>query len=154
MRTFLGVPMLIAGVPFGSLYLTEKAGGEQFTEEDEETIGRGGVRRCGDRSRATLLPVDVSNELQRTVEALEATTEIARAVGGETDLELILGLVAKRGRALVAARTLLIEHEQAGRSSLPRSPGSCPPAWWASGSIWVTAAPAQRCAREHATAGG
>jgi signal transduction histidine kinase len=49
------------------------------------------------------------DELERTVMALEATTQIARAVGAETDLETILELVAKRGRALVAARTLLIE---------------------------------------------
>lgn len=35
MRTFLGVPVFVAGEPFGNLYLTEKAGGEQFTEEDE-----------------------------------------------------------------------------------------------------------------------
>ena len=39
MSTFLGVPILVGGVPFGNLYLTEKAGGEQFTEQDEQTIG-------------------------------------------------------------------------------------------------------------------
>ncbi len=39
---------------------------------------------------------------------LEATTEIARAVGGETDLDRILEIVVKRGRALVEARSLLI----------------------------------------------
>jgi signal transduction histidine kinase len=49
------------------------------------------------------------NELARTVQAFEATTEIARAVGGATDLDVILELVAKRGRALICARTLLIE---------------------------------------------
>ena len=36
MQTFLGVPILLRGVAYGNLYLTEKAGGEQFTEEDEE----------------------------------------------------------------------------------------------------------------------
>ena len=38
MKTFLGVPVLIRGVPFGNLYLTEKVDGEEFTEQDEETI--------------------------------------------------------------------------------------------------------------------
>jgi signal transduction histidine kinase len=42
------------------------------------------------------------------VHKLEATTEIARAVGGETDLNRILEIVVKRGRALVEARSLLI----------------------------------------------
>ena len=36
MRGFLGVPILLRGVAYGNLYLTEKAGGEDFTEEDEE----------------------------------------------------------------------------------------------------------------------
>ena len=49
------------------------------------------------------------DELERTVTALETTTAIARAVGGETDLQRILELIAKRGRALVAARAMVIE---------------------------------------------
>lgn len=36
MRTFLGVPILLRGVAFGNLYLTEKEGGADFTSEDEE----------------------------------------------------------------------------------------------------------------------
>ena len=36
MTTFLGVPILLRAVAYGNLYLTEKAGGEAFTEEDEE----------------------------------------------------------------------------------------------------------------------
>ena len=38
MHSFLGVPILVGGVPFGSLYLTEKADGNQFTDEDEESV--------------------------------------------------------------------------------------------------------------------
>ncbi|HYA09908.1 MAG TPA: GAF domain-containing sensor histidine kinase, partial [Gaiellaceae bacterium] len=49
------------------------------------------------------------DELERTVATLDATTQIAQAVGGRTDLDVVLELVAKRGRALVAARTVLIE---------------------------------------------
>ena len=36
MRSFLGVPIFGRGGVFGSLYLTEKVGGEEFTEEDED----------------------------------------------------------------------------------------------------------------------
>ena len=35
MATFLGVPVRIRGTVFGNLYLTEKAGGAAFTEQDE-----------------------------------------------------------------------------------------------------------------------
>ena len=38
MRTFLGVPIVLRGVAYGNLYLSEKHGGEEFTEEDEELI--------------------------------------------------------------------------------------------------------------------
>ena len=41
------------------------------------------------------------DELERAVRGLEATTAIARAVGGETDLERVLELIVKRARALV-----------------------------------------------------
>ncbi len=111
MRTFLGVPIPIGGGVFGNLYLTEKAGGEQFTAADEEAVTLlaelAGVaidharRYAGARQRR--------DELERTVAALDATTQFARAIGGETDLQVILELVAKRGRALVSARALLIE---------------------------------------------
>ena len=36
MKTFLGVPIVLRGVAYGNLYLTEKEGGGDFTEEDEE----------------------------------------------------------------------------------------------------------------------
>lgn len=36
MTTFLGVPLFVRGEVFGNLYLTEKAGGEVFTDVDEE----------------------------------------------------------------------------------------------------------------------
>lgn len=39
MRSFLGVPIRIRDQVFGNLYLTEKAGGQQFTAEDEELVG-------------------------------------------------------------------------------------------------------------------
>ena len=38
MSTFLGVPVHVRGRVFGNLYLTEKAGGADFTPEDEEIV--------------------------------------------------------------------------------------------------------------------
>jgi len=111
MQSFLGVPILVRGTPFGNLYLTEKAGGEEFTDADEQAVVLlaefAGVaidhagRFTGARER--------TDELERTVATLEATTQITQAVAGETALDTILELVAKRGRALVSARVLVIE---------------------------------------------
>jgi len=94
MRTFLGVPIRVRGVPYGNLYLTEKAGGAEFSAEDEQAVV----------ALAEFAGVAIENARCYT-----GTTHLATVLGGETDLGVILELVAKRGRALVSARTLLIE---------------------------------------------
>jgi signal transduction histidine kinase len=110
MKTFLGGPIVIRGEIYGNIYLTEKADGAEFDRADEElllvlteyaAIGIHHARRVEQlESRG--------DELERTVAALGATSEISRALAGEVDLDPILELVAKRGRALVAARALVI----------------------------------------------
>ncbi len=111
MRSFLGVPILVAGEPVGNLYLTEKTGSAEFTAADETSAAMLArfVGLAIDHARRYESAAARGDELARTVATLEATTEIARAVGGETNLDVILDLVAKRGRALVSARALLIE---------------------------------------------
>jgi signal transduction histidine kinase len=49
-----------------------------------------------------------NQHLARSVEQLEAFTEIARAVGDETDLERVLSLILEHGREIVDARQLVI----------------------------------------------
>jgi two-component system, NarL family, sensor histidine kinase DevS len=48
------------------------------------------------------------DDLRRAVKRLQAATEVAIAVGGETDLERVLDAIVERGRALVEARALII----------------------------------------------
>jgi signal transduction histidine kinase len=38
MRSFLGTPILLRGEPLGNLYLTEKQGADEFTEDDAEAL--------------------------------------------------------------------------------------------------------------------
>jgi two-component system, NarL family, sensor histidine kinase DevS len=53
--------------------------------------------------------LEASNRgLARSVERLEAFAEIARAVGGETELERVLSLILAQGREIVSARTLVM----------------------------------------------
>ena len=129
MKTFLGVPVLVAGEPFGNLYLTEKPEGEEFSEEDEQALVRlaefAGV--AIDHARRYSGVDEQRSQLNRTVQALDATVQIARAVGGETDLETILELVAKRGRALVSARALVIERERGGEMVVAAGAGELVP---------------------------
>src|SRR5262249_51279220 len=48
------------------------------------------------------------DELRRAVRRLQAATDVALAVGGETDLDRVLQAIVERGRALVEARALVI----------------------------------------------
>jgi signal transduction histidine kinase len=110
MRSFLGVPILIRGEAWGNLYLTEKAGGEAFGPEDEEAVVVLADWAAIAIENARLYR-DVAarrEELERAVRGLQATAAIARAIGGETELERILELVVKRGRALIEAHDVLI----------------------------------------------
>ena len=111
MHTFLGVPIVVSGRPFGNLYVTEKEGGESFTDEDEQALVAlaelAGVAVAHARRQAALEASE--RDLRQRVGALEAKDEITRALAGETDIDTILELVAKRGRALVSARALLVE---------------------------------------------
>ncbi|MBV9805352.1 MAG: GAF domain-containing sensor histidine kinase [Solirubrobacterales bacterium] len=52
--------------------------------------------------------------LARSVERLEAFAEIARAVGGETELERVLSLILAQGREIVSARTLVVYLPEGG----------------------------------------
>jgi signal transduction histidine kinase len=109
MTTFLGVPVMIRGHAWGNLYLTEKHKGE-FDEADEQSalILAEWAAIAVENARLYHNVESQRDEMEHAVHRLEATTEIARAIGGETDLERILEIVVKRGRALVEARSLLI----------------------------------------------
>jgi signal transduction histidine kinase len=110
MRSFLGVPVVIRGQAWGNLYLTEKEGGGEFTEADEEAavilarwagvaIENARLYETSERRR---------QELEKAFRGLEATRDVAVAIGGEIALEHVLELIVKRGRALVGARSLVI----------------------------------------------
>jgi signal transduction histidine kinase len=109
MASFLGVPVMIRGHAWGNLYLTEKEGGD-FDEADEQSamILAEWTAIAVENARLYRSVQSRGDEMEHAVHRLEATTEIARAVGGETNLDRILEIVVKRARALVEARSLLI----------------------------------------------
>ena len=70
-------------------------------ETGRGTIALAAIRDVTERTRA-------DEELRRAFRRLEATTEIARAIGGETELDTVLDAIVERGRALVEARGLVV----------------------------------------------
>jgi signal transduction histidine kinase len=110
MRTFLGVPIVVRGQGWGNLYLTEKEGGGEFTDEDEEAVVILAQWAATAIDNARLYEASESRreQLERAVRSLEAARDIADAVSGAADLDRVLELIVKRGRALVDAQTVLI----------------------------------------------
>ncbi len=128
MTSFLGVPILIRGEAWGNLYLTDKAGGE-FDEGDEESavVLAAWAAIAVENARLYKESDQRRSDLERSLGALQATSDIARAVGGETELDRVLELISKRSRALVAASgvaILLLEGDEfvvaAAAGEIPR----------------------------------
>ena len=103
MRSFLGVPILLRGVAYGNLYLTEKEGGGSFTDEDEEL-----TQLLAAQAAVAIENTRLYDTSTRWLRHLESLNEIGEALAGELELEPLLGLVARRLRDLVNARLVLI----------------------------------------------
>ena len=110
MANFLGVPIVIRGEGWGNLYLTDKQEAEEFSEDDEAAalVLADFAATAIDNARAYEVSEQRRLELEQAVQGLEAAQHIAGAIGGAVELERILELVVKRGRALVGAQTVLI----------------------------------------------
>jgi signal transduction histidine kinase len=126
MRSFLGVPILIRGQAWGNLYLTEKEGGDSFTDADEEAVVvlAAWAATAIDNARLFQTGEQRRRELERAVRGLRATRDVAIAIGSETNLARVLSLIAKRGRALVEADTLLVLLREGAELALVASAGS------------------------------
>lgn len=109
MRTFLGVPVLIDEVAWGNLYLTDKADGD-FTEADEEgvVILAEWASIAIKNARLYATSEKRREELEEAFARIEATREVSTAISLDLELEHVLDLIAKRGRALIGARSLVI----------------------------------------------
>ncbi|MDX6252786.1 MAG: hypothetical protein QOF10_6146 [Kribbellaceae bacterium] len=93
MRSFLGVPIRIRDQAFGNLYLTEKAGGADFTEDDERTVA----------ALAAAAGVVIDNarlyaDTERRRRWHEVTVEITQLMLDDFDPQQALQLIATRAR--------------------------------------------------------
>ncbi|HEX7745208.1 MAG TPA: GAF domain-containing sensor histidine kinase [Micromonosporaceae bacterium] len=103
MHSFLGVPVRIRDQIFGNLYLAEKQGAKEFTEDDEEIVV----------ALAAAAGVAIENarlfaEARRRGQWLAATAEITGVLLGEVRRTDALALVARRARELAGAEQVLV----------------------------------------------
>jgi signal transduction histidine kinase len=107
MRTFLGVPVLLRGVAYGNLYLTEKAGGSPFSEEDQEI-----VQLLAGQAAVAIENARLYESATRWGEQLQSLTDVGNALSTEIELPKLLDLVVGRLRELIAARVVFIAMPQ------------------------------------------
>jgi signal transduction histidine kinase len=120
MHTFLGVPVVLRGVAFGNLYLTEKGGGADFTDEDEELVTVLAAQAAVAVENARLY-----ESATRWSRQLESLNEVGNALVSEIDLPSLLELIAARLRELVRARLVLISlPDGAGRLRVESASGT------------------------------
>jgi signal transduction histidine kinase len=103
MRTFLGVPILLRGISYGNLYLTEKRDGDDFTEEDEDL-----TQLLAAQAAVAIENARLHESSTRWLRQLESLNEIGNALSSQVELEPLLSIVAARLRELVHARLVLI----------------------------------------------
>lgn len=103
MRTFLGVPVRIRDEVFGNLYLTEKADGQPFSDDDEVLV----------QALAAAAGIAVDNarlfEESRTREAwIEATHDIGTQMLAGADPAMVFRLIAEEALTLMAGAATLV----------------------------------------------
>ena len=103
MESFLGVPVLMRGIAYGNLYLTEKDGGESFTADDEEI-----VTLLAAQAAVAIENARLYESATRWSRQLESLHEIVRSMVGEIELDRLLQLICLRVRELIGARVAFV----------------------------------------------
>jgi signal transduction histidine kinase len=103
MSTFLGVPLVVRGVAYGNLYLTEKENGEEFTVEDEEL-----ATLLASQAAVAIENARLYESATRWSRQLESLHEIVRSMVDEIELDKLLHLVCLRVRELTQARIAIV----------------------------------------------
>jgi len=103
MRSFLGLPIMLRGVAYGNLYLTEKEGGRDFTAEDEEL-----TQLLAAQAAVAIENARLYESSTRWLRQVESLNEIGSALASELELQPLLGMVARHLHELVEAKLVLI----------------------------------------------
>lgn len=109
MTSFLGVGLWLGEVAWGSFCVTEKESGA-FTDEDKalfSELAQITVHSADPHLRAEFAEGIVA-ELAQDRDAYVASNDIARSLAGQPDLDHMMELIVKRGRALTSARSAVL----------------------------------------------
>ena len=109
MRSFLGVPVRVGDTVFGNLYLTEKRGDQEFTDEDQTVVQALAVAAGIAVQNARLY--DTS---RRRGAWMEAGREISTSLLSGTEREDVIALVVERACDLLDAGVAFVAVDRPG----------------------------------------
>src|SRR5690606_37888047 len=109
MRTFLGVPVQVRDEIFGNLYLTEKANGQEFTEDDEVV-----VQALAAAAGTAIANARLYEESQVRQQWREATQDVAS--------EVLAGGTPPDVHQLITERALALTKSASAYLALPADP--------------------------------
>ncbi|HZJ07989.1 MAG TPA: GAF domain-containing protein [Nocardioidaceae bacterium] len=119
MDAFLGVPVRIRGSVFGNLYLTDKPGGEDFTEQDEKLV----------EALATAAGFVVENarayaQSERRRQWLEASAQINEALQPPVRIDHALRQIVVSARRVLDGSAVAVVQRREGDYEVVASDGS------------------------------
>ncbi|MEU8900156.1 GAF domain-containing sensor histidine kinase [Nocardia sp. NPDC048505] len=103
MHTFLGVPVKVGDEVYGNLYLTEKAGGQEFTEDDEVL-----VQALAAAAGIAIANARLYEESRTRQQWLAATGAIATELLGGGESQHVLELIAERTLTLTGSASTFV----------------------------------------------
>jgi two-component system, NarL family, sensor histidine kinase DevS len=103
MKSFLGVPIVLRGVSYGNLYLTEKEAGEDFTVEDEEL-----VTLLASQAAVAIENARLFESSRSWAHQLESLEEITGAMLSDIEQSRLLRLIVERMSELLDARSVAV----------------------------------------------
>jgi signal transduction histidine kinase len=120
MRSFLGVPVRVRDQVFGNLYLTEKRGGGEFSEDDEAVL-----IALGAAAGVAVENARLYEEARRQQQWLRASSELTVALLSGATPETVLGDLTRQALELSGADlvTLALPDEDGRRLTLEYAAG-------------------------------
>ena len=143
MKSFLGVPVRVRDEVFGNLYLTNKRGGGEFTEDDEAVL-----LALGAAAGVAVENARLYEAARRSQRWIQASAEITTSLLSGAEPGDVLARITNQARDLSDAdiATLALPDEEAQRLTVAYADGTAPPpsAGWCSP---LTAPCPGRCCR-------
>ncbi len=103
MQSFLGVPVRVRNEVFGNLYLTEKRGGGEFTEDDEAVLVA-----LGSAAGVAIENARLYEAARRQQRWMQANAEVATSLLSGADPDTVLAGLTRRVRELSHADLVVL----------------------------------------------